>query len=376
MASLMALHSFAMGLATVFFETAASALFVARFGAAALPWVYIAAAVVNTGTGARLLRRASSACPSAADGRRRSLFLLVARGRACALGLAFRAAAGSSSPSSSGTACSRCSPTSSTGPWRARLYDVRQAKRLFGLIGTGEVVARIAGSFSVPLLVDGLGVPNLLWLSAAALSALPGAPGRVLPLSAGATTPRLDGRAPRPRAAPRRAVRAPLMGDPYLLLVFGIAVLAVLGEVLRRLRLPGRRSRRATADATHLAALLRPLLGPHPGAVACSRGSSSRGRCSPASASASGLLVLPAHARRCARPRIVVDGPAAGTRERLVFWLVIAQPGRLQGAEAPDRQPVASRCSTSRCARRDRLGAQVAVETVVTPDHDRPGRGS
>ena len=33
----------------------------------------------------------------------------------------------------------------------ARLYDVRQAKRLFGIVGSGEVVARIAGSFAVPL---------------------------------------------------------------------------------------------------------------------------------------------------------------------------------------------------------------------------------
>jgi CRP-like cAMP-binding protein len=51
-AGLMALHSFAMGLSTVFFETAASALFVSRFGAPALPWVYVAAAFVNTGAGA------------------------------------------------------------------------------------------------------------------------------------------------------------------------------------------------------------------------------------------------------------------------------------------------------------------------------------
>ena len=35
----------------------------------------------------------------------------------------------------------------------ARLYDVRQSKRLFGLIGSGEVIARTAGSFSIPFLV-------------------------------------------------------------------------------------------------------------------------------------------------------------------------------------------------------------------------------
>ncbi len=50
-ASLMLGHSFAMGLATVFFETAASALFLAHFGSEALPYVYIVAAVLNTATG-------------------------------------------------------------------------------------------------------------------------------------------------------------------------------------------------------------------------------------------------------------------------------------------------------------------------------------
>jgi hypothetical protein len=44
-------HSFAMGAATVFFETAASALFLARFGSSALPYVYVAAALLNTATG-------------------------------------------------------------------------------------------------------------------------------------------------------------------------------------------------------------------------------------------------------------------------------------------------------------------------------------
>src|SRR4029079_9207757 len=50
-----------------------------------------------------------------------------------------------------------------------RLYDLRQAKRLFGFIGPGEVVARIIGSFSVPLLLRVQGVPTLLVFSAVAL---------------------------------------------------------------------------------------------------------------------------------------------------------------------------------------------------------------
>src|SRR5215210_5795865 len=50
-AALMLAHSFFMGLATVFFETAASALFLARFGSASLPYVYVAAALLNTAAG-------------------------------------------------------------------------------------------------------------------------------------------------------------------------------------------------------------------------------------------------------------------------------------------------------------------------------------
>ena len=64
MAGLMAAHSFFMGCATVFFETAASATFLSRFSASYLPWIYIAAAGVNTVTGtvyARVQRHVSFA---------------------------------------------------------------------------------------------------------------------------------------------------------------------------------------------------------------------------------------------------------------------------------------------------------------------------
>ena len=61
-AGLMLAHSLFMGLATVLFETAASALFLARFGSASLPYVYVAAAVLNVAIGAgytSLSRRSS-----------------------------------------------------------------------------------------------------------------------------------------------------------------------------------------------------------------------------------------------------------------------------------------------------------------------------
>src|SRR4029077_10311797 len=50
-AALMLAHSAFMGFGTVFFETAASALFLGRYGASALPSVYLAAAGLSAGTG-------------------------------------------------------------------------------------------------------------------------------------------------------------------------------------------------------------------------------------------------------------------------------------------------------------------------------------
>ena len=162
-------HSFAMGASTVFFETAASALFLARFGSAALPYVYVAAALLNTATGL-VYTRVQDRVPFArlmtgtlwfllgtvvalrvglgASGAGWLVFLLLVwyRGLSILTDLEYWAVA-------------------------ARLYDVRQAKRLFGVIGSGEVVARIAGSFAVPLIVRAMGVTSLIALSAVALAA-------------------------------------------------------------------------------------------------------------------------------------------------------------------------------------------------------------
>ena len=43
-----------------------------------------------------------------------------------------------------------------------RLFNVRQGKRLFSLIGSGDMAASILGGFATPLLVAALGTPNLL----------------------------------------------------------------------------------------------------------------------------------------------------------------------------------------------------------------------
>ena len=47
----------------------------------------------------------------------------------------------------------------------SHLFNVRQGKRLFGLIGSGEQVAGAIGGFSVPLVVGLIGTTNLLLVS-------------------------------------------------------------------------------------------------------------------------------------------------------------------------------------------------------------------
>lgn len=47
----------------------------------------------------------------------------------------------------------------------SRVFDIRQGKRLFGLIGTGEVISDIIGFFSIPLLLNFVRTEDLLYIS-------------------------------------------------------------------------------------------------------------------------------------------------------------------------------------------------------------------
>lgn len=52
-----------------------------------------------------------------------------------------------------------------------RLFDLRQGKRIFGLISTGEVLSDIIGFFSIPILLRYIGHSELLFLASASLGA-------------------------------------------------------------------------------------------------------------------------------------------------------------------------------------------------------------
>lgn len=51
----------------------------------------------------------------------------------------------------------------------ALLFDIRQSKRLFGMIGAGDIPAKFIGYLTVPILVPFLGSENMLILAFAAI---------------------------------------------------------------------------------------------------------------------------------------------------------------------------------------------------------------
>ena len=220
-------HAFFMGCATAFFETAASATFLSRFAPSYLPWVYVAAACVNTLTGAVYSR--AQARVSFARLMRGTIWFLIVIAAGARLGLAV-----SSLPWVAFAALVSYRIMSSLTDleyWAvaSRIYDVRQAKRLFGLIGTGEVVARIGASFSVPLFVSVFGVSNLMVLSVAGLGMCAVTLRMVLASAPGVSEPP----APRKPGAPSADLRGfvgEILAHPYLELVVGVAVLATFGK--------------------------------------------------------------------------------------------------------------------------------------------------
>ena len=160
---LMLIHSFAIGIAISFFYTAASALFLAEYEVQQLPIIYILGAIAVVIVSSLYSRIAAKFSTY-----RVLLFTLVALiffVTAVYLGLSLNPA-----------------------PWllfgiivwfrifetplllefsslASRMFDARQGKRLFGLLGTGESLARILGGIFIGTLVIKIGTVNLLLIA-------------------------------------------------------------------------------------------------------------------------------------------------------------------------------------------------------------------
>ncbi|HEX7422129.1 MAG TPA: hypothetical protein VF505_19765, partial [Thermoanaerobaculia bacterium] len=351
-ASLMLAHAFCMGLATVFFETAASALFLTRFPATAIPIVYIAAAIVSVMAGLAYSRL-----------ERRIAFWPLMTGTLVFLAISvllFRVAI-----SFTGAAIvvfalfvwyRLLSILTDVEYWAVatRLYDIRQAKRLFGFIGSGEVTARMAGAFAIPLLVRFMGTNNLIVLSAISLFAC-----LLLLTAVKAGTPIEKKTADRgPRTEDGRRVWA----DPYVRSIIAVAALGILGKhfvdfsFLQQIQ-------NHHHDANQLAVFFGIFSGVTQALNLVIRLTIS-GRYLQRFGIAAGLQTLPAVHLLCTAALIVVAFAYPGAAA--LFWLVIANQGIYKTLKHPIDNP--SIKVLYQPLRRDtRLAVQVINEVIATP---------
>ena len=160
------LHSLLVGAVLIFTLTAANALFVSTVGPSGLAYVYLAVAVVGPlssaavlGLGQRLSQR-----------RTWRLHLLVVT--LVPLALRWLLAWGDQATAAFALLVwyRLAEILLNLEFWglAASLLHVRQAKRLYGLIGSGEVVALVVGGFTLPLLVSWIGSDNIILLAAGA----------------------------------------------------------------------------------------------------------------------------------------------------------------------------------------------------------------
>jgi hypothetical protein len=351
----MLLHSFFTGTSTVFFETAASALFLARYDATLLPFVYLAAAAVSIFTGLAYARTKERV--RFAPLMRGTLALML--GMICLTRLGLGLGEAGWLVFSMMIAYRLLSSLTDLEYWAvaARLYDVQQSKRLFGLVGSGEVVARILGSFSVPILVPLLGVENLIWLSAAGLASALAI--LTLILRRFAEIESRDDEDDR-AAAGGTAMRS-LFESRYLKAIFLLAVCAVLGKYFVDFAfLSEMQSRWREVDS--LASFFGLFSGVTQVINLLVRVLVS-GRLLARFGILVGLLVLPA-AHIAATLGVVAASsiplPIA------VFWLVISNQGLYKTLNHPVYNP-SFKVLYQPMPRRDRLAAQIFVEVILTP---------
>jgi hypothetical protein len=351
----MLLHSFFTGTSTVFFETAASALFLARYDATLLPFVYLAAAAVSIFTGLGYTRTKERV--RFAPLMRGTLALML--GMICLTRLGLGLGEAGWLVFSMMIAYRLLSSLTDLEYWAvaARLYDVQQSKRLFGLVGSGEVVARILGSFSVPLLVPLIGVENLIWLSAAGLASALAI--LTLILRRFAEIESRDDEDDR-AAAGGTAMRS-LLENRYLKAIFLLAFCAVLGKYFVDFAFLSEMQGR-WREVDNLASFFGLFSGVTQVINLLVRVLVS-GRLLARFGILVGLLVLPA-AHIAATLGIVaatsIPLPIA------VFWLVISNQGLYKTLNHPVYN-ASFKVLYQPMPRRDRLAAQIFVEVILTP---------
>ncbi|MGH9324159.1 MAG: cyclic nucleotide-binding domain-containing protein [Vicinamibacteria bacterium] len=356
--SLMLVHSFFTGTSTVFFETAASALFLAHYEAAVLPYVYLIAAVVSivAGFGYTRAKERVAFAPLMTG---TLAFLLVTT---CLLRIGLSLGETGWLIFTMMIVYRLLSMLTDLEYWAvaARLYDVQQSKRLFGLVGSGEVAARVIGSFSVPLLVRSLGVENLLWLSVFGLGACLLLLASILRSFPDVGSGGGEEGAEAPVASDSRAIRS-LRSNPYLKSIFLLAFFAVLGKYFVDFAFLSEMQTR-WHEVENLAAFFGVFSGVTQIVNLLIRVLIS-GRLLNRFGILVGLLVLPSAHFLCTLAIVAVAGVPLPTA---VFWLTIGNQGLYKTLKHTVDNP-SFKVLYQPLPRRERLAAQIGVEVIVTP---------
>lgn len=349
-------HSFFNGVAKVLNATAAYTLFLVAFDARAIPYVYVGAALAITAAGYLFIRLEA-----------RFPFYPLAAGVlvvATLSDLSFRALLGTDIGRGVALAFTVWSEVEiillGLVFWglAGKLFDIQQGKRLFGLVGTGEVVAAVVGGVAVGWIVPVLGARNLLLISAGGLSLSLAVFARITRLL---PTKSESGSAPAGGKLARSSI-LDLAANPYVRLIFLLITCTYFGHYfLENVFFHQAEERFATESG--LASFLGLYLGAAGLLTLASRMIAS-GRLLRRFGVVAGLLAQPLSVGLLAAG-IFVAGAVAGA-PAAVFWLVTA-------ATLTDRVLRESLSESTRLVlyqplpARERVATQATVESMVGP---------
>ena len=160
---LLLLYSFVMGSVIAFFYTSATSLFVVSFESSVLPYAYIGGGIMSYLVWllyARIERFVSFQKLTLLG-----IFLLLISVGFFMVGIHYLN--GKWIPFLMFVWIRVFIFISVVGFWglAAKMFDLRQGKRIFGLIGSGEVISDIVGFFSIPLVLHFIATKDLLYIS-------------------------------------------------------------------------------------------------------------------------------------------------------------------------------------------------------------------
>jgi len=221
----MLVFAFFMGLPILLTETAAYSLFLAEFDAQTIPYIYIGFAVVTTASGfiyTALEKRISFSKFATINLWILAISLCIFRL------LLWRTPA--TWPLFALTIWYEASwALANLGFWSlaVRLFNIRQSKRLFGLIGIGLTLSESLSGFLVPMLVRLVGTPNLLLIAAASFGGALLVQSYILRSSASQLATPLK-ETEEQKVKRNQSALTDLFKDHYVVLIFAFAALYAL----------------------------------------------------------------------------------------------------------------------------------------------------